>query len=444
MSAASRPALARRLTTRDLVVNGLLFIGPLAPVGVFGVLDARAGGAVAAVYVLATIAMAFTAWAYAEMSRVVPHAGSVFAYATQGVGPRAGFLAGWMALLDYLLIPSVALLFSGLALHSIVPSIPTWVFVAAAFILTTGVNLVGVGVAARVGLVVLIAEIVVFAILVSAAVAVLWTQGPARASLSPFVGTSGFDVSAVVSAISIAVLSYLGFDAIANFAEEHGGDARQVGWAIQFCLVIAGVLFVAQTWLAGVLAPFGPADLVAAPARQGTAYYDVIRSAIGPWLATLLAITKAIGPIFSAMVAQAASARLLYGMAREGGLPARLADVDAGSHVPRAAVLTTAALTLLVSLWAARQDNGLSLLVSIVDVGALTAFTLLHVAVIGYFVVRRRAPAGAAHLLWPAAGIIVTVWVIVEASALAQAVGIAWAVLGIAVTVMRPARGDTA
>ena len=76
------PGLRRTLTTRDLIVYGLLFIGPLAPVGVFGVLDARTNGAVASVYLFATVAMAFTAWSYAEMSRAVPHAGSVFAYAS--------------------------------------------------------------------------------------------------------------------------------------------------------------------------------------------------------------------------------------------------------------------------------------------------------------------------------------------------------------------------
>ena len=130
------PALRRALSLRDLIVYGLLFIGPLAPVGVFGVLDAQAGGAVALVYVLATVAMGFTAWSYAEMSRVVPHAGSVFAYATAGLGAPAGFLAGWLAMLDYLLIPSVAYLFSGIALHALVPSVPTWVFTSLAFAVT--------------------------------------------------------------------------------------------------------------------------------------------------------------------------------------------------------------------------------------------------------------------------------------------------------------------
>ena len=91
---AGGSGLTRRLTRRDLVVYGLLFIGPLAPVGVYGVLDARTDGAVALVYVVATVAMAFTAWSYAVMSRAVPHAGSVFAYASRGLGSTAGFFAG--------------------------------------------------------------------------------------------------------------------------------------------------------------------------------------------------------------------------------------------------------------------------------------------------------------------------------------------------------------
>jgi amino acid transporter len=433
------PALQRRLTTRDLVVYGLLFMGPLAPVGVFGVLDARSNGAIALVYGLATLAMTFTAWSYAEMARVVPHAGSVFAYATQGLGRRAGFLAGWMAMLDYLLIPAVALLFSGLALHSLAPAIPAWVFVAAAFVLTTGLNLAGVAVAARLGFVVLVGEIVVLLIFMGAATFALVQHGPSRPWLDPFGGTGGFQLSAVVSAMSVAVLSYLGFDAVASFAEENAGSTRQIGRAIQICLVAAGILFVAQAWLAALVSPMSPVELAANPAKQGTAFYDVTRVAIGPWLATLLAITKAIGPVFAAMVAQAAAGRLLYGMARDGRLPRRLATVDARRHVPRLALITTGALTLIVSIWAARVNDGLAILVSIVDMGALAAFALLHLAVIGYFVVRRRAPPRVVHLIWPAAGLLVTTWVILEAAPLAQVVGSVWAVFGMVIT-LRNAR----
>ncbi|MGD9906320.1 MAG: APC family permease [Vicinamibacterales bacterium] len=436
--------LQRRLSLGDLVVYGLLFIGPLAPVGVFGVLDAQADGAVALVYLVATVAMAFTAWSYAEMSRVVPHAGSVFAYATAGLGGIAGFAAGWLAMLDYLLIPSVAYLFSGIAMHALVPAVPAWVFTAVAFVATTILNLRGVAVAARVGFVVLLLEVGALVVFLGVALVVLAADGPSRPWTSPLVGLSTVDSAMVLRGVSIAVLSFLGFDAIASFAEENAGEARQVGRAILLCLAAAGLAFVAQTALAALVSTVSPAALRTTPARQGTAFYDVTRVALGGWLATLIAVTKAIGPAFAAMTAQAAAARLLLGMARDGRLPAVLADVDAQRGVPVAALVSTGALTLAVSVWAARQPDGLAVLVSIVDVGALAAFALLHASVVGYFVVRGGSRRWIGHALAPLAGAVVTVWVLASASPTAQAVGLGWAVVGaVVLAANRAGRGAT-
>lgn len=434
---ADTSGLRRSLSLRDLIVYGLLFIGPLAPVGVFGVLDARTGGAVATVYLLATAAMAFTAWSYAEMSRVIPHAGSVFAYASRGLGSTAGFLAGWLAMLDYLLIPSVAYLFSGIALHALVPSVPAWVFTALALIATTALNLAGVTVAARAGLVVLVAEVMILVLFLILAIVFLAEHGPARPWSAPLVGAGAFELSAVIGAVSIAVLSFLGFDAIASFAEESAGDSRQVGIAILACLGMAGVLFVAQSYLAAVISVTPPADLLAHPERQGTAFYDLTRATLGGWMATLLAAAKAIGPAFAAMTAQAASARLLLGMARDGRLPSALARVDAGRGVPVVSLTAAATLTLVVSVWAARRADGLEVLVSIVDVGALAAFVLLHASVIGFFVARRQATARMAHWLIPALGGLVTIWVIAESGPFAKMVALGWLGLGLAVMAVR-------
>ena len=137
------------------------------------------------------------------------------------------------------------------------------------------------------------------------------------------------------------------------------------------------------------------------------------------------------------MTGQAAAARLLFGMARDGRLPPILARVDPRHGVPRMALATAASLTAAVSVWAARRPDGLDLLVSIVDVGALAAFTLLQLSVVGYFVVRRKAPMRLAHAVVPVLGTVVTVWVIVEASALAQAVGAVWALGGLALVLIR-------
>jgi len=69
--------------------------------------------------------------------------------------------------------------------------------------------------------------------------------------------------------------------------------------------------------------------------------------------------------------------------------------------------------------------------VSIVDVGALAAFTLLHGSVIGYFVVRRKGVARAAHRVVPVLGAAVTIAVLMAASPLAKTVGAVWLGVGL-------------
>ncbi|MBT2527705.1 APC family permease [Streptomyces sp. ISL-99] len=437
--------LRRSLGFRDLVVYGLLFIAPMAPVGVFGTLDAKSHGAVALVYVVATVAMAFTAFSYAQMVRVVPQAGSVFAYARKALGEGPGFIAGWMAMLDYVLIPAVAYLFSGIAMHALVPAVSQWVWTALAVVVTTGLNMWGVRTAARVGFTVLAMEIVVLLVFVVAAVVVLMQDGARRGWLSPLSGDGSmgsFSLAAVVGAVSVAVLSYLGFDAIASFAEEVTGGSAKVARAVLFCLGLAGVLFVTQTYLAALLQPVSAAELAAGPGKQGTAFYDALDTSIGTWLGDLVAVSKAIGAAFAALAGQAAAGRLLFAMARERRLPRVLAKVDAASGVPRIALGLAAVVTLVAAVWASRRDDGLDHLVSVVDIGALTAFVLLHVSVVSWFAVRRMEgpPVWWRHVLLPVLGAAVAVAVIVEASGTAQAVGAVWLVVGLIVVAVQRGR----
>ncbi|MFF8537157.1 APC family permease [Streptomyces sp. NPDC015532] len=430
----SEQGLRRSLGFRDLVVYGLLFIAPMAPVGVFGTLDARSHGAVALVYLVATAAMAFTAFSYAQMVRVVPQAGSVFAYARAGLGPEAGFIAGWMVMLDYLLIPAVAYLFSGIAMNALVPEVSRWVWTTLAVVVTTFLNLRGVRTAARVGLLVLAMEIVVLVVFVVAAAVVLARHGAQRGWLSPLSGdgTQGaFALSAVVGAVSVAVLSFLGFDAIASFAEEVTGGSEKVARAVLFCLALAGVLFIAQTYLAALLEPLPSARLAADPALQGPAFYDAVDASVGSWLHNLVAVGKAIGAAFAALAGQAAAGRIVFAMARDRRLPRALARTGAGA--PRAALLCAAVITTVAAVWAARRDDGLDHLVSVVDIGALTAFTLLHASVVGWFAVRRRGGPVVwwRHVLLPVLGAAITVAVIAEASGTAQVAGLVWLAAGL-------------
>ncbi|GAA1385696.1 APC family permease [Kitasatospora putterlickiae] len=434
-----RDGLRRSLGVRDLMVYGLLFIAPMAPVGVFGVLDAKSHGAVAAVYLVATVAMGFTAVSYARMVRAVPRTGSVYAYARAGLGDAAGFVAGWMAMLDYLLIPAVAYLFSGIALNSLVPDVSRWVWTALAVVLTTGLNLAGVRTAAVVGLAVLVMELAVLAVFVVAAVVALAQDGARRDWASPFTAVGGFSLSAVLAAVSVAVLSYLGFDAIATFVEEAVGASAAVARAVLWCLALAGLLFVAQTYLAALLEPLTPGQLAADPAAQGSAFYDTVEGSVGHWLHVLVAASKAVGAAFAALAGQAAAGRLLFAMGRDGRLPRFLGAVDPGSAVPRRALLVSAAVTMAAAVWAAGRDDGLDRLTSVVNIGALTAFTLLHASVVGWYAVRNRPGNPLTDVLVPVLGVAVIGAVVAEASGTAQVVGLVWLAVGLLVLLGRRA-----
>ncbi|MET9432247.1 APC family permease [Streptomyces sp. NPDC003036] len=443
--------LRRTLGFRDLVVYGLLFIAPMAPVGVFGTLDAKSHGAVALVYVVATVAMAFTAFSYAQMVRVAPRAGSVFTYARKGLGEGPGFVAGWMAALDYVLIPAVAYLFAGIAMEALVPSVNRWVWTALAVVVTTLLNLWGVRAAARVGFAVLAMEIAVLGVFVVSAVVVLVRDGARRGWLSPLTGDAGFSMAAVLGAVSVAVLSYLGFDAIASFAEEAVGGSGRVARALLFCLALAGVLFVAQTYLVALLEPVPSARLAAEPGRQGAAFYDAVQASVGAWLHDLVATSKAIGAAFAALAGQAAAGRLLFAMARDRRLPRVLARTDGG--VPRVALGVAAVVTLVAAVWAARRDEGMDHLVSVVSIGALTAFVLLHASVVGWFAVRRggtgqrgggtgRPPHWLKHVVLPVVGGAILVAVIAEAATSALVVGSLWLAVGLVVLAVQWGRRD--
>ncbi|MED4727450.1 hypothetical protein P9597_04705 [Aneurinibacillus migulanus] len=90
--------LKRALTFRDLLVYGLIFMVPIAPFGIYGQVAQGSGG---------MVGMIFTALSYARMSEAFPIAGSVYSYAQRAMNPSIGFFAGWVILLDYILIPSL-------------------------------------------------------------------------------------------------------------------------------------------------------------------------------------------------------------------------------------------------------------------------------------------------------------------------------------------------
>lgn len=434
--------LRRSLGYRDLVIYGLVFMVPIAPFGIFGSVYASSGGMVALAYVVGALAMVFTAVSYAEMAKAFPMAGSVYTYAGRGIAQPVGFVAGWAILLDYILVPALLYVVSGVAVHSLLPGIPVWVWVVAFVVLNTVVNYFGIALTARVTKYMLVAEVLVLAIFLVVGVWALASGHGRGFSLDAFFNAHTFSVGVVFSAVSIAVLSFLGFDAISTLAEENREDARKIGRSMVAALALAAVLFVAQTWVASMLVT-DPQALLAGKGDTDAAFYDAAGVAGGAWLATLTAVATAVAWGFAdALVAQAATSRILYSMARDRQLPRFLSRVHPRHRVPTNATLLIAAVSIVVGVVAATREDAVALLSTMVNFGALTAFLLLHVSVLGHYVVRRGSRA-VRHLVVPVCGLVILAYVMWSANVAAQVVGLVWLAVGIVIAVVLRVAGRT-
>jgi amino acid transporter len=297
------------------------------------------------------------------------------------------------------------------------------------------VNLRGVETTARANLVFLGVQLVVLAVFaVLAALAIQRGAYGAHWSLRPLYDPAAFSLPMLFGALSMAVLSFLGFDAISTLTEESRGGARAVGRATVVSLALVAALFVLQTWLAALLLP----ELRRFPdeAASNNAFFEVGRRVAGPWMQIVIALTVAVGAaLANALVSQAATSRLLFAMARDGQLPRFLRKVHAGSGVPRRAILLVAGLSLVLGLLFLGK---IALLATVCNFGALTAFALLHVAVAWHF---RRSGRWLMHGVVPLVGGLILLYVLYNADRLAQIGGLAWLAAGAVVALVLRRRG---
>jgi len=416
--------LSRVLKPRDLVVYGMIFMVPIAPYSVFGFVWTQARGMVPLAYLVGLIGMMFTAGSYAAMSRAFPIAGSVYTYAQRGLHDIAGFFAGWLMLLDYILVPSLLYLFSAVALRPLFPSIPEWSWLLGFIAFNAAVNLIGIQFTARVNRYMLIMELITLVLFLGAGLRALELgTGAGALTLRPLYDPRVFSLGLVAGATSIAVLSFLGFDGISTLAEESRGGQGAVGRAILLSLALVGTLFMLQTWVAADLAR---GMRFSAPE---TAFYEIAERAGGTWLrlVTIVAVVLA-NAIANAIAAQAAVSRILFAMARDGKLPAVLARVHPRFKTPYVSTLIVAAVSLLVSVFfAARIDD----LGRVVNFGALCGFMLLHASVINHHFIRQRSGDWLRHLVFPLCGALVIGFVLYEMDRSAKVLGACWVAAGV-------------
>jgi amino acid transporter len=362
------------------------------------------------IYIVGIVAMTFTALSYRWMSQEFPIAGSVYSYVQRGFNPHIGFLTGFMIMADYLLVPALLYGFTGLWLNALVPSIPVWVFIILFVAINTFVTARGITVTARTNFVMLAIELVTLAIFLVIGLKYVLVDGGGTGGLSldPIYQPENVNLSFIAAAASIAVLSFLGFDGISTLAEETHRPERTVGNATVAALIILGLIFVTQTYLAALIHPnYKNLD-------PELAFFQIARDAGGAFLYYLLLVVNVIAVgIANALAAQVAISRILYSVSRDDMLPASrfLSRIHPRYRTPFNATVFVGVVTLAVALIFAVDT-----ITKFVNFGALTAFMALNISVFVYFFIRRGRRGSLwdffKYLLFPLLGfaIIAYVW----------------------------------
>lgn len=371
--------LKRNLGTMHLTAFGLNYMIPLSPAIFFGFVLAASGGSVALPFIVGGIAIFFTAMSYAIMVKHFPLAGSLYNFISRVWGKHLGFLAGWVLLLDYLFITTVTSMSASVYLIQLVhlPYIP----VLFGFILVTGlINIFGIELLAWISLGLLaLAEIIVIASFIIWSHFVVKQAGHLSAllSLNPFHVTNFSDL---MGASALAIASYLGFDAITTLAEEAKNPTRTIPKAILLCLFIGGIGMVLTGYFALLAAPDWQTQ-INNPNWQASALFYITKAAGGQTFATLYSLGFIISMAVFNIVATAATARLLFGMGRDGVLtPKIFAKINFSYKTPHWNVLLIMVLSFIVG-----SLSNIAEIASLVNYGALFGFACLNLAVLSLY-----------------------------------------------------------
>ncbi|MGX1932281.1 APC family permease [Microbacterium resistens] len=422
---SSEPGRLRRtLRLRHLVFIGLAYMAPLAVFDMFGIVADKTGGHVPLAYLVVLVAVLFTAFSYSRMVRFFPVAGSAYTYAKETMHPTVGFLVGWVATLDYLLLPMINAILSGIYMGALFPEVPFWVWVLLTIGICTALNLMGVRLAARMNVVLVSIQLLVAVVFVGLAVAnVVNGENGAGFSVRPFF-SDDLQAGALAGGAAILALSFLGFDAVSTLAEEAEKPTRDVPRAIFLIVAAAGAFFLTVTYVMQTLFP----DVTTLENIVG-ASPEIAKYIGGAAFQAMFVGGYMMAVLGCGITQQMSAARLLYAMGRDGALPRRLfSRVDPRTGVPVGNVVLVALIALTALFVDLEQAS------SMINFGAFIAFTFVNLSVIFVFfrfLSTRSIGSWVGFVLVPAVGVVINVALWLSLNPISMVIGGAWTAIGV-------------
>ncbi len=329
--------LQRVLGLKDAVAVGL---GAIIGAGIFVVTGVAAGVSGPSFIIgllIAGVVASFNGLSSAQLAAVYPQSGGTYEYGYRLLNPALGFSAGWMFVLSKLSAAGIVAIGFGSYFHQLLPYFSPMVYSVAAIALLTLANLWGIQKAGFVNIAIVV--ITLFSLLYFV------VGGVPDMQMSNFEPFAPFGIKGIAESAAILFFAFTGYARIATLAEEVREPRKTIPRAIIITIAVAIVLYAAVSVVA--------AGVLGAPGMSATSspLQLAANAMAAPGMSVVITVgasTAMLGVLLSQIMG---ISRMLLAMGRRNDLPHFFELIHKRTYVPHIAILFTAAVVLLITIF---------------------------------------------------------------------------------------------
>lgn len=329
--------LSKELKFRHIT---MISIGGVIGAGLFvgsGAVIQSTGPSAIISYCLAALLVVFVMRMLGEMASLNPTSGSFANYASEILGPWAGYMVGWLYWFFWVIVIAIEAIAGAGIIQYWFPHAPTWILSLCLIILLTLTNVYSVKSYAEFEYWLAIVKVVTIVIFLGLGVAIIFgfIPGVAAPGLNNLIGKGGFmpnGLTAVLMGVVITFFSFFGSEIAAIAAGESSQPHKAITIALNSVVWRLLVFFIGSMAVIVTILPWNSASLLKSP------FVSVLELSHIPGAAQIMnfvVLTAVLSCLNSGLYT---SSRMLYAMSLKGDAPKALQKLSL-KGVPVRAVL---------------------------------------------------------------------------------------------------------
>ena len=325
----------------------------------------------------------------AELSAALPHAGGFYSFTRSAFGPLGGFICGVTDTIEYVITPAVIVVGIGGYMNTLVPGVPAYLWWVIAYAVFVAINIKGVNLTLKVGLVITVLAIVVLVIFYGSTLITGAFDSALLFNIEPDPGQSSTWLPkgwmGVFAALPFAIWFYLAIEQLPLAAEETHDVVRDMPRALIMGIITLLALsiftLILNSGVGGGADAIGASD---APLQEG--FKAVFGNGATTTLLTIIALTGLIASFHTIIYAYG---RVIFALSRAGYYP-RWLSVTSKNKTPYIALIVGAVVGLIGALIIELQAASVgAALLNMAVFGAVISYAMVMMS---YIKLKRTRP----------------------------------------------------